>query len=177
MPIVKTHEQFVEEVKFLTKGEYEVLDQYKNKEKKIRFKHLKCGGIFETSPSQFINNLKCKCCQEVINFNVIFDYIKNHKEYIREFNKKYKDEYELLEDFIDFKTKILVRHKCCKHERKVFPHKILNNLVCPMCQGGIPKEKLPIEQELYNKYNLEYVYLENIKKDKIQLLHTRCNFI
>lgn len=46
----KTHEEFLEELGEKCLEEYEVLDKYINVDTKIRFKHKKCGSIFEITP-------------------------------------------------------------------------------------------------------------------------------
>lgn len=57
----KTHEQFVSEMKVINPN-IEILSQYKNSKTKIKYKCLKCGGIFESTPNHLIRSHGCPSC-------------------------------------------------------------------------------------------------------------------
>lgn len=59
---LKTHEEFLEELGKECLEEYEILDKYINIDTKIRFKHKKCGTIFNISPYSFMYKAKKKYC-------------------------------------------------------------------------------------------------------------------
>lgn len=57
----KTHEEFMEQISDrLT--EYDVLSRYTSATGKIKFRHKKCGSIFEMKPNHFISGQGCRVC-------------------------------------------------------------------------------------------------------------------
>lgn len=103
----KTHQQFLDELGAECLKEYEVLDNYINIDTKIRFKHKKCGTVFELTPWSFIHKAKkhyCPICYykkskgeiEIATFltkhNILF-----HKEFVFPDigNKQYKFDFYL----------------------------------------------------------------------------------
>ena len=58
----KTHENFLQKLGEDCLGEYEVLEEYKNIDTKIRFKHKTCGAIFQLTPWDFIHKVNKKYC-------------------------------------------------------------------------------------------------------------------
>lgn len=60
---LKTHEEFVEEIKELTNGKYKVLSKYNGVFKSVKFLHKKCGNVFEKKVYDFLHNGSwCKKC-------------------------------------------------------------------------------------------------------------------
>lgn len=57
----KTHEEFISQIKSRL-DEYEVLSRYDGATKKIKFKHKKCGNVFEMKPMHFVYGEGCRLC-------------------------------------------------------------------------------------------------------------------
>ena len=58
----KTHEIFKKQVFDLVEDEYNILEEYKTKRFKIKFKHNTCGTIFKQYPETFIIGRRCPKC-------------------------------------------------------------------------------------------------------------------
>lgn len=79
----KTHEEFINMIPKIWLEEYEVLEKYKGKDEKIKFKHKKCGRIFKKSPSKFLDGQLCTHCASskgedkiseiLFNYNIKYD--------------------------------------------------------------------------------------------------------
>lgn len=86
-PKMKTDEYFKEEINTLTNGEYINLDTYIGAQNSIRFKHIKCGTIFETTPHRFLlGHTMCPLCNGSRGEQLIQLYLERNKiRYKREF--------------------------------------------------------------------------------------------
>ena len=87
---------------------------------------------------------------------------KSPQQFKKEFDKLANGEYSLLEDYIDAKTKVLVRHnceKCNNYEWKISPDKFLNGRRCPKCANNIKKTLEQFKKEIYNKFGNDYTVL------------------
>lgn len=60
---LKTHQEFLNEVKKLEKKKYVVLDEYVNDSTKIKFYHKKCGTTYSVTPRDFLNGHRCPTCK------------------------------------------------------------------------------------------------------------------
>lgn len=58
----KTTEQFKQEVKLLSNGEYEVVGKYSNNKEKIMFFHKRCKKDFFMKPNHFLDGERCPYC-------------------------------------------------------------------------------------------------------------------
>jgi len=63
----------------------------------------------------------------------------SHEDYV----KLVEDDYEVLEPYINTRTKILHRHKTCGHEWKSTPASIKANRSCPNCCIGNFRRNVP----------------------------------
>ena len=61
----------------------------------------------------------------------------SHEEYVSTVG----DDYEVLESYINNRTKILHKHKLCGYEWKAFPNNIKQNRSCPKCFKGFNIEE------------------------------------
>jgi predicted Zn-ribbon and HTH transcriptional regulator len=60
---LKTHQEFLNEVKKLEKKNYIVLENYVNDSTKINFYHKKCGTTYSVTPRDFLNGHRCPTCK------------------------------------------------------------------------------------------------------------------
>lgn len=107
---------------------------------------------------------------------------KTHKEYLREINAKYNNEYEILEEYINTHEPILTRHNKCGYEWKSRPHDLLSGHGCPKCgvekysckRRMTPKE---FEDKLKKISNGKIKALEKYKnsRTKIKFKCLECN--
>ena len=92
---------------------------------------------------------------------------KTHEEYIFEIEMKNPD-VEVVEKYINAKTKILHKCKKCGYEWKAVPYNILHNKSkCPVCAhkciGDAPEYKNSIWRSEYKEYFSDYITEEQMK--------------
>lgn len=121
----KTHGQFIKEVYKLVGNEYVILEKYKNSSTKILTKHNVCGYEWEVVPSYLLCGHRCPKCAGVIH--------KTTQEFKKEIYKLVGDEYTVISEYKNAKTKVMVKHNKCGYEYCVNPSGILNGSRCPKC--------------------------------------------
>ena len=171
----KTQKQFCEEIYELVGNEYEVLEQYINTHTKILFKHNICNHEYPVTPSDFLSGHRCPKCQHR-------SYIKTNEEFKQEVFNLVSDEYEFLEEYINNRTDILIRHNNCGTIYSVKPSKFLTGRRCPVCMWKITSEKqmrthkefCDIVEELVGD---EYTIVSQYKgsHEYIHVKHNICN--
>lgn len=72
-----SHQEFMNRLKDSYAGaDYEVLSTFKSNNTKMRFKHLKCGSIFTTTPKLFLSGSRCPYCTTMSSgAKVVYDYL------------------------------------------------------------------------------------------------------
>ena len=165
----RTTEEFIKIIKDKYGDEYEVLGKYINAKTLIKIKHKKCNNMLEMIPDNLIRGFGCKICAN--------NQKKTHEEILREINYMYGDEYEILEEYKNMDTPILIKHKICGESYKKRPSLLLNNVGCSFCSGNAKKTIEQIKQEAFELYGDEYeiVSTEYINIDSpIEILHKKC---
>ncbi|HGD0580667.1 TPA: hypothetical protein ACH354_002330 [Clostridium perfringens] len=126
----KTHEEFVQEVREKYGDEYVLLDVYTGANIKIKVRHNKCGYEWMVRPSSLLRGKGCPICGGTIK--------KTHDRFVKEIYNKYGNEYKILGEYTNNKTKIKVKHnssKCNYHEYDIKPYNLLGGQGCPVCSG------------------------------------------
>ena len=169
MPRKKTHEEFLEEVKVLVGDEYNVLGEYKNSNTKILFKHNECSHEYEATPSKFLNDRRCPKCST--------NHKKTTEQYKKDVYNLVSDEYEVLGEYINSKTKIKIKHKVCEYVYNATPNNFLRGKRCPKCAGRCRTTE-SFKQEVYNLVGDEYTVLGEYTSalKKIKMRHNTCGF-
>ena len=129
----KSDHQFKKEVFDLVGDEYTFLDTYVNKRTKLRVKHNNCGSVYKVAPSNFLKGARCWNC-----------FVEKEKGAKKKTNYQFKqevydlvgDEYEFLDDYVDSKTKIRVKHNKCGNIYEVAPHHFSEGHRCPYCTNS-----------------------------------------
>lgn len=60
----KTHADYVEIVKEIGQGEYELVSEYKHSKQHVQMKHLVCNEVFRVRPDIFSNGSRCPKCRK-----------------------------------------------------------------------------------------------------------------
>ena len=157
----KTTEQFKEEVYNLVGSEYTVLSEYKNNKTKILMKHNKCGSSFYMAPSNFIlQNQRCPMCSNnnrgphktsILFKSEVYDLVGN--------------EYTVLGEYKNNKTKILMKHNKCGSNYLVRPNDFITGYRCPYCNQSHGEHILSLILGTRN-INYTYPYIVSGLKDR-----------
>ena len=123
---LKGAEQFEKEFLEKSNGEYELLDEYKSSQSKIRIKHLECGTIFEVTPNNFLSKSSgCPKCHGNVK--------KTTEIFKKEVETLEGTEYKVLGDYKGKNVKIEFYHQECGHTFKMSPDKFLQGHRCTKC--------------------------------------------
>lgn len=134
----KSNAQFKQQFQQLVGDEYLILDKYNGAKNKMKFKHKKCGCIFEMIPDSILRGHRCPKC-------MLYSYApKTPKKYKEEFIKVAGNDYILISAYKSRKQKVTVLHKKCGHIYQVLPNHFLEGERCPLCRSS-KGEKAVIE--------------------------------
>ena len=174
----KTIDEFKNEIKSLVNNEYNIISkEYNGNKEKIRFKHNYCGAIFEMRPNNFLNGQRCPYCK---NKNISLHKTRSHEEFLNIFYSKVnKEEYKVLNKYVNNLTKIKIKHNKCGYINEVTPNSFLNQPRCPYCSKKVRKDTEYFKNEIIIKRNNEYSLIDNYINNhtKVKIKHNKCNYI
>lgn len=147
-----TKEVLQEQSNKIHNNNYLIIGDYVNNTTKILIRHLVCNTEFEIIP---INHRAGKGgCTKCFKNNK-----KTKLELQKESNRIHNNEYEILGDYINTNTKILIKHLICDSIFEQTPDKHLHNNKCPICYGKYRLNKKILQERSNEKYNGEYEIL------------------
>ena len=132
----KDTDYFKEQVKSLTDDEYELVSEYKDTNSKVLINHKKCQHPpYPVLPKNFISlGNRCPYCnneQKIERNNIL------KQEYFEYFKDTLKEKgYSINEDdYVDFKTRIDIKHDSCGNIMSRTPEVFCrdNGSLCPIC--------------------------------------------
>ncbi|WCS68315.1 hypothetical protein Goe21_02050 [Bacillus phage vB_BsuM-Goe21] len=102
-----------------------------------------------------------------------------HDEYVKMIYDIVGDEYTILGEYINIRTKIKVRHNVCKNEYMVSPGSFKQGKRCRFCNGGVRKTNESFIQKVKNLVGDEYTVLGTYINNKtpISMIHNKCGHI
>lgn len=163
--------EFKERVYNLVGDEYTVLGEYTYALEKIKMKHNICGYEYEVRPNDFLNGRRCKrcACRKIYNADLF-------KEKIKEL---VGNEYTILNEYINYKTKIMFKHNKCGYEFMLKPCYFISGTRCPKCNKKIRYTTETYKQKVKEIVNNEYTVIGNYvnSKTKITVKHNICGYI
>lgn len=113
-------------------GEFKVLGEYKSRKEKVLVYHETCKREFPMLADSLLKGRQCFKCSYS---NRKSTKPKSNKKFLDEVFKKVGDEYTFLEEYVNNKHKLLVRHNKCKNTYHVSPNKFLSlGRRCPYCK-------------------------------------------
>lgn len=187
---LKSHEEFLQDFfeRHQKANEYEFLEKYAGVNKKIRVKHINCGTEFLVRPNSLLQGSTCKMCQKKEQIekckNMGRKNIYSHEKYKKLFLEQSKNEYELLSEYKNSKTKIKIRCKKCNKIYEVLPTTFQHGYRCRKCSSDNRstrvrldafKEKLKnLKPEKVDQY--EIIEFSGLN-EKITLKHNKCGTI
>ncbi|TDX48334.1 DUF2726 domain-containing protein [Orenia marismortui] len=159
----KTDQEFKQEVFELVGSEYSFLEKYKKGTRKIKIKHNKCGNIYYVRPHDFLSGNRCPECSLK---KTIKKLRKSNNQFKIEVRELVGDEYTVLGKYINYGTKIKIRHNNCGNVYDVTPRSfVYHGNRCPYCKNSTGEEK--IKQFLENNaflFEKEYVFKDCISQ-------------
>lgn len=122
----RTTEEFKQEVYDLVGDEYTVLGEYKGANVKTLMRHNVCGRTFEIEPVRFLNNkVRCIPCNR--------NYTKTTEEFKQEVYDLAGDDFTVLDEYKNAKTKVTIKCNSCNTSEKYLPRNFLMIKKCPHC--------------------------------------------
>lgn len=166
----KTHAEFCKEVYELVGKEYTVLSEYKTAIDKVEMRHEACGYVYRTKPATFLSGCRCPKCGGTLKMNT--------EIFVERVNQIVGSEYTVLDEYVNNRTKICMRHNVCNREWKVVPNSFLLGSRCPYCAGSMKMTTEIYKEKVRNKYGDEFTVLSEYSrsKDKILIKHNRCGY-
>lgn len=171
--IKKTNEQFLSEIKTINNGRYEILEEYKGAREKIKIRCKSCNNVWFNSPTHLLSGQGCPYCAGKY---------KTSESFNNELKQKYGSKYELLSEYIDSKSKVLILNNECRHKYEISPDNLLRGKGCPKCRhkslSNARKNNtediiLMIKKTIGEQY--EYINGYKNSKSKIRIKHNECN--
>lgn len=142
----KNTDIFKFEVEKMYGDEYTVIGEYINNYTKIKMRHNICGNEYLVNPSNFSLGDKCPICNR-----------NKQKLTTDEFKKRVfklvKKEYTVLGEYVNYNTKIKMRHNICGNEFEMSPSHFLNGERCTKCRTYKGEEKI---RRFLEKNNLDF---------------------
>ena len=168
----KSNEKFIQEVYELVGNEYTFLEDYINDKTKIKCKHNLCGHEWDIVPSSFLRGRGCPECKgKRISETKTWDDAKFKEEVC----KVVGDEYTFLEEYVNSRTKIKVRHNECGYEYEVTPNHFFNGTRCPNHIIRTERDFLERVQQLVgDEYTFIGEYIDTATKIKCK--HNECGY-
>lgn len=172
---IPTEEKEAQFVKKLAQKapEWELTGKYQGANVRAMFRHSPCGAEYMKTPEivlmypercQFCNAKKLRSSPE--------DYAKS---------VAHKVDYELLTDYVDWNTKILIRHKKCGHQFLALPGVFRrSDEGCPFCKNNLIASRVVSTHEEFIKRlgarAEDYEFITKYKKAKLPILarHKSC---
>ncbi len=174
----KTNDLFLREVCEMYDDEYSVVDGYgKNNQDKINIKHNVCGTNYFVSPSNFLKGRKCPICAIKFKGASQRSNIDKFKELVYNL---VRDEYFVLGEYKNARTKTLVKHNICNFEWEITPDKFRQGQRCPKCNES-KGEKMLNDVLLF--HNLRFIpqhsyndckYIRNLRFDFYLIDYNLC---
>ena len=116
----------------------------KNKHHIVFIKCKKCNQVFTKTFNDFLKNPECYYCQNKQKMNT------------QSFRILLGEEYELLSDYVNTESKVLIKHKKCGFIWKRKAHSLISSYIgCPKCNYKRSKGEQRIERYLKSK-NIEF---------------------
>lgn len=153
-------------------GKYKLISkEYINCKTKMTIKHLECNKEFEMDYNHFRRGQRCSHCCPTKRLNTTI-----FRERIKEI---YGEEFTILGEYKNNKTKISTRHNNCGYIWDAIPYNLLENYGCPKCGGSNPLNTKIFKERVKEIHGNEYTVLGEYvnKQSTIRVRHNNelCN--
>lgn len=129
-----TQKMFEDFVKDNIGEEYTVVGDYVDNKTKIEIHHKKCGRNFDITPANFKTRKRCPLCNGTFR--------KTTKTFVEEMKKLRGEEYVMIGEYVNAKTKVNLLHTKCHRFWEVTPDDFLNGKnECLYCSNSYQDTK------------------------------------
>lgn len=174
---INTHEKFKRFVLEKYKGDFTVEGEYTKSGEPVTIRH-KCGWTKDIAPNRVIkSNILCAVCKKDHKYGQINERRKTNKSFVEECQSKVGDEYTIIEEYYNAKTKILISHNICGEYFKMTPNNFLRGQRCPFCSRT--RDKDDFVKKVRNLTGQEYCVTGDYlgSRRKIDIYHKECDKI
>lgn len=141
-----SHEKISDRIKSIHGNNFTLLSKYSGYNGKIEVRHEVCGREFEVLCGDLLQGKGCRYCAEKMLITT--------DEFKQKLYELYDNEYSLIRDYTNAKTRIHIRHNLCGYEWDVLPRTILEKRTCPHCNKS-SGEKILENFAIHNKLNFK----------------------
>lgn len=168
----KSHDEVVSQIFSIVGNEYTVLSRYTKASNPIKIRHNTCGFVYETRTSNFIyQGCRCPKCAGKLQYT--------NQSFKEKVFSIFGNEYTVLGNYKNTKTKIKIRHNVCGFVIDILPLNFLRRRSCPYCSGKFLDQKMFSKIISQMEDTKEYVFLEKYKgtNTKINVKHIKCGHV
>lgn len=163
-----TQQEFEEEVKGLVGDEYEVVGEYKSMREKVMLIHNVCGKEYKVTLQGLRIGNRCSSCAG--------NKKKTQQEFVEEVYDIVREEYKVLGEYKNSKTKIEMYHEKCGEEFTVMPSEFLRGARCTFCAKNVRLTQEEFEGRVKEKLGENYIVKGIYKslREDIRIKHESC---
>lgn len=171
----RTPQVYREDIDALYGDEYIVLGDFRNNRTVVRTRHSKCGYEWDAIPSNMLRGSGCPQCAGIL--------LKTREEFVKEVSDLVGNEYSVIGEYVNSKTKILMKHNECGSEFMAYPNKFVGSeqIRCYECSIKNRAEKRTktteeFKKELFDRFGEKYSVLGEYSgyKEGILVRHNPC---
>lgn len=182
----KRDNQLKEDLKKNGLNDFIPLDPCQSKVKAIRFKHLKCGNVFEKSPQALLKFKNKDICPKCDEGKARSRNQQDRNEYFQaKLDKINGEKYLVVGDYKNLQSSVLVKHIDCGKEFRVYAEIMAyEKYPCPHCESNDIKnnryltisEKIECYEDILdNEYKILTPFIDD--SDTISIRHESCGHI
>ena len=160
-----TTEEYIKKVNKISR-DFQVIGEYIDNHTKIKMKHICCGREFNIVPNHFLTRQNCPICSRE---QVSIKNTKTKQQFIDEMYNLVKNEYKLIGEYKNSKTKIELLHTKCNHIWEVIPSTFLYGIRCPYCLPNHSKMEdnlIDFIKQNYPQYTIKKLRKTSSTKNK-----------
>lgn len=138
-----------ERIKNISNGEFVLISKIKGTSNKVIVECTNCGKRKEIIYCNFISRYTYCECNENSSKN-----IRTNKKENELFDYCNKNNYELIGNYKDSRSHVLIKHLKCENEWFVSPSNLKRGFGCPYCKESKGEKEI---SKILDKYNVDYI--------------------
>lgn len=127
-------EEFIKRINKIHGEHVTLLGKYTGYDGKIKIRHEDCGREFDMLCGDLLQGKSCRYCAGKL--------LKTTEQFKNELYDLYGNEYSLIGEYKNAKTKVHIRHNVCGYEWDVIPGSIIKRRTCPCCNKSCGEKEL-----------------------------------